>query len=77
MSASISSSQADPREIADGVLRIIETPAGQRQLRYRISSSDGGVSAINNITDEVQLKLLEAFGIKELTRFVERENGII
>jgi NAD(P)-dependent dehydrogenase (short-subunit alcohol dehydrogenase family) len=69
MSASISGSQADPQDLADGVLQIIETPAGQRNLRYRISASDGGVSRINGVTEEVQGKLLDAFGITEITKF--------
>lgn len=68
MSASISSSQADPQEVADSVVEIIETPAGQRQLRYRVSASDGGVSRINTVTDEVQAKILEAYGTTEMTR---------
>ena len=29
------------------MLAIVETPAGQRQLRYRVSPADLGVDAIN------------------------------
>jgi len=69
VSASLSSTQANPQEIADSVVQIIETPAGQRPLRYRVSSNDLGISRINAVTDEVQSKVLEAFGLTELTRF--------
>jgi NAD(P)-dependent dehydrogenase (short-subunit alcohol dehydrogenase family) len=69
ISASLSSTQANPQEIADSVVKIIETPAGQRLLRYRVSSNDLGISRINAVTDEVQSKVLEAFGLTELTRF--------
>ena len=72
MSAAVASSQADPQEIADIVLQIIETPVGQRRLRYRVSSNDSGVSRINTVTDEVHAELLEAYGITELTRLRER-----
>jgi len=41
--AKIASSRANPQEIADAVLRIIETPAGQRQLRYRVGPGGPGV----------------------------------
>src|SRR6266852_8377 len=34
--ARIGSSRANPQEIADVVLQIIETPAGQRSIRYRL-----------------------------------------
>jgi NAD(P)-dependent dehydrogenase (short-subunit alcohol dehydrogenase family) len=65
----LSNSQANPQEIADRVLEIIETPAGQRHLRYRVSSGDSPVSRINTVTDEVQAQVLEAFGLTEVTRF--------
>ena len=67
--AKISSSRANPQEIADTVLQIIETPAGQRQLRYRVGPGGPGVQRINTLTDEVQVELLEAFGITALAEF--------
>jgi len=62
-------SQDNPQEIGDAVLRIIETPAGQRKMRYRVGRGGPGVERINALTDEVQAQLLEAFGLAELTRF--------
>jgi len=61
-------SQANPQEVADAVLKIIQTPAGQRQLRYRVGANDLGVCRINTLTDEVQAQLLAAFGLTEMTR---------
>jgi NAD(P)-dependent dehydrogenase (short-subunit alcohol dehydrogenase family) len=69
LQAEIASSRANPQEIADAVLQIIETPAGQRQLRYRIGPGGPGVQRINALTDEVQEQLLNAFGIADLVRF--------
>jgi len=65
----ISSSQANPQEIADAVLQIIETPAGERKLRYRVGPGGSGVPRINDLTDEIQVQLLDAFGITALTKF--------
>jgi hypothetical protein len=65
----IRSSRANPQEIADKVLRIIETPGGQRQLRYRVGGGGRGVERINVLTDEIQAQLLEAFGITAATKF--------
>ncbi len=53
-------------------LQIIETPAGQRQLRYRVGANDLGVRRINALTDEVQAQLLAAFGMTDLARFKHR-----
>ena len=69
VSARLAGSQANPQEIADSVLRIIETRAGERQLRYRVSASDLGVSRINALTDEVQAQVLAGFGLTAATRF--------
>ena len=65
----IRSSRANPQEIADKVLEIIETPAGQRQLRYRVGGGGRGVERINALTDEIQAQLLEAFGITAAAKF--------
>jgi len=67
--AKIGSSRANPQEIADAVLQIIETPAGQRQLRYRMGPGGPGVQRINTLTDEVQAQMLEAFGITAEAKF--------
>jgi NAD(P)-dependent dehydrogenase (short-subunit alcohol dehydrogenase family) len=69
LKAMVAGSRANPQDIADGVLQIIETPAGQRQLRYRIGPGGPGVEKINALTDEVQAQMLEAFGITALTKF--------
>lgn len=65
----IGSTRANPQEIADFVLKIIETRAGQRQLRYRVGPGGPGVQRINELTDEVQAQMLEAFGITAETKF--------
>ena len=65
----IRNSRANPQEIADKVLQLIETPAGQRKLRYRIGLGGPGVERINTLTDEIQAELLEAFGITAAAKF--------
>jgi NAD(P)-dependent dehydrogenase (short-subunit alcohol dehydrogenase family) len=67
-------SRANPQEVADAVLRIIETPAGTRALRYRIGPGAGGVEAINEVCARVQAQLIEAYGIAAATRFVTKSN---
>jgi NAD(P)-dependent dehydrogenase (short-subunit alcohol dehydrogenase family) len=62
----------DPQELADAVLRIVETPAGQKKLRYRISRTNLGIDEINALCEQVQARVLEAFGIAADTAFVQR-----
>lgn len=73
MTSLVANTAGDPQEFADAVLRIIETPVGQKKLRYRVSKTDLGVDEINATTDRVQARLLELFGLTAETTFVQRE----
>ena len=69
LNAALSSNAGNAQEVADAVLRIIETPAGEKQLRYLVSPEGFGVDQINALSKQVQAKLLEAFGLAADTRF--------
>ncbi len=72
MNTLLVSSAGNPQEVADAVLRIVETPNGQRRLRYRVSAADFGVDNINTVSSEVQKQMLEGFGLTADTAFVQR-----
>jgi NAD(P)-dependent dehydrogenase (short-subunit alcohol dehydrogenase family) len=65
----LSSTAGNAQEVADTVLQIVETPAGERQIRYRVSATSFGVDEINAVSSKVQASLLEAFGIAADTKF--------
>jgi NAD(P)-dependent dehydrogenase (short-subunit alcohol dehydrogenase family) len=69
LNAALSSNAGDAQEVADAVLRIIETPAGEKQLRYLVSPEGFGVDQINALSKQVQAKLLEAFGLAADIKF--------
>ncbi len=71
----LNSSAADPQEVADAVLHIVETPSGQRRLRYRVSPKDVGVDEINALSERVQSRLLQAFDLSSDTAFVQRSTA--
>jgi NAD(P)-dependent dehydrogenase (short-subunit alcohol dehydrogenase family) len=71
INAALSSTAGDAQEVADAVLRIIETPAGEKQLRYFVSPQNFGVDEINALSKQVQASVLEAFGITADTKFVK------
>jgi NAD(P)-dependent dehydrogenase (short-subunit alcohol dehydrogenase family) len=66
--AALTASKADPREIPDALLRIIETPRARRALRYRIGQGARGVEAVNAVSAQAQEEFFKALGIAELTR---------
>ena len=63
----------NPQEVADAVLAILETPAGHKKLRYRVSPTDVGVDAINEVSARVQTGLLQALGLAGLTAFPQQK----
>jgi NAD(P)-dependent dehydrogenase (short-subunit alcohol dehydrogenase family) len=73
LNGALLSTAGNAQEVADAVLRILETPAGEKQLRYRISAASLGVDEINALSTQVQASLLEAFGIAADTKFLKGE----
>jgi len=73
INAALSSMAGNAQEVADAVLRIIETPAGEKQLRYLVSPQSFGVDEINALSKRMQAKLLEAFDLAADTKFVKGE----
>jgi NAD(P)-dependent dehydrogenase (short-subunit alcohol dehydrogenase family) len=71
INAALSSTAGNAQEVADTVLRIIETPAGERQLRYFVSPMGFGVDQINALSKQVQANMLEAFGLAADTKFLK------
>jgi NAD(P)-dependent dehydrogenase (short-subunit alcohol dehydrogenase family) len=65
----LAESKADPQEIADVVLKTIETPIGQRQLRQRVGGGINGIVELNQLSLGVQQQLLEGLGMAEIARF--------
>jgi NAD(P)-dependent dehydrogenase (short-subunit alcohol dehydrogenase family) len=71
VNAALSSGAGSAQEVADAVLRIIETPAGEKQLRYVVSPRTYGVDEINALAKQVQANVLEAFGLAADTKFIK------
>lgn len=73
INAVLAKSAGNAQEVADAIVRILETPSGQRKLRYRVSPSDLGVDAINEVSERVQARVFEAFGISVETTFTQQK----
>jgi NAD(P)-dependent dehydrogenase (short-subunit alcohol dehydrogenase family) len=73
MNAGLTAAAGNPQEVADVVLQVIETPAGQRHLRYRVSAGTAAVEEINNLSTKIQAQLLDAFGLTADTTFTQQK----
>lgn len=70
--STLTSRAGNPQQLADAILSIVETPAGHRQLRYRVSPANLGLDELNTLSAQVQTRLLEAFDLTAETTFVRR-----
>jgi NAD(P)-dependent dehydrogenase (short-subunit alcohol dehydrogenase family) len=59
----------DPQEVADAVLKLVETPAGKRPLRTGVGVNGEFVGELNEFTDKIQVTVMDFFGLKDLTKF--------
>ena len=66
-------SAGNPQEVADAVLSVIETPAGQKEIRYRVSAYDLGVDDINIVSARVQSQMINGFGLTDETTFTQQK----
>jgi NAD(P)-dependent dehydrogenase (short-subunit alcohol dehydrogenase family) len=71
INAALSSTAGNAQDVADALLRVIETPAGEKQLRYIVSPQDFGLNEINALSKRVQTSVLEAFGLAADTKFLK------
>jgi NAD(P)-dependent dehydrogenase (short-subunit alcohol dehydrogenase family) len=75
LDAALSTTAGNAQEVADAVLKIIETPAGEKQLRYFVSLASLGLDEINALSHRVQTNLLEAFGLTADTKYRKGNAG--
>ena len=62
-----SSNAPDPRDVANALVKLIETPAGQRPLRTVVDHHSGqGVTAINDAVSAVQKAVFTNFGLQDM-----------
>jgi NAD(P)-dependent dehydrogenase (short-subunit alcohol dehydrogenase family) len=69
LSAALESRAGNAQDVANAVLRIVETPAGERQLRYVVTPGPSGADQINAVAAQVQAKALEGLGFTADTKF--------
>ncbi len=65
ISASISGDDApDPQDVADAIIKLIETPAGRRPLRTAVDRNMAGMlEQVNERSDAIQASVLGSFGM--------------
>lgn len=68
-----SGEMGDPQEVAEAIVGLIETPAGQRPLRTLVGSDITILEQLNEYSTQMQAQLLEYMGMKELENVAPAE----
>jgi NAD(P)-dependent dehydrogenase (short-subunit alcohol dehydrogenase family) len=71
VNTALASRAGNAQEVADAVLQIVETPAGEKQLRYLVAPQDFGVGEINALAKRVQAGVVEGLGLVADTKFLK------
>ena len=66
--AALEPADADPTEVARAIVKIVETPHGQRPFRVHIDPSQDGAEIVNGVADRVRRELLRHIGLEDLLR---------
>jgi NAD(P)-dependent dehydrogenase (short-subunit alcohol dehydrogenase family) len=64
--ASLAPSDADPEEVARAVVRVVDTPKGERPFRIHIDPANDGAEEVNAVGDRIREQFYERIGLTEL-----------
>jgi NAD(P)-dependent dehydrogenase (short-subunit alcohol dehydrogenase family) len=66
--AEITPPEADPSEVAAAIVRVVDTPKGQRPFRVHIDPADDGAETVNRVGDLVRSAFYRRIGLDDLLR---------
>lgn len=59
---------ADPRDVAQAMVRVINLPHGKRPFRTHIGPSSDGAEVVNGVADRIREDLLRRIGLEDLLK---------
>jgi len=57
---------ADVTEIANAIVRVVDTPFGKRPFRVHVDPANDGAEVVNGVADRVRAELLRNMGLADL-----------
>jgi NAD(P)-dependent dehydrogenase (short-subunit alcohol dehydrogenase family) len=57
---------ADPADVAEAIVAVVETPYGMRPLRVHIDPADDGAAVVNAVADRIRVEFLTRIGLEDL-----------
>jgi hypothetical protein len=57
---------ADVTEVANAIVKVVETPFGKRPFRVHVDPASDGAEVVNGVADRVKTELLRNMGLGDL-----------
>jgi NAD(P)-dependent dehydrogenase (short-subunit alcohol dehydrogenase family) len=57
---------ADPADVANAIVAVVDMPYGKRPLRVHIDPADDGAAVVNAVADRIRVEFLTRIGLKDL-----------
>jgi NAD(P)-dependent dehydrogenase (short-subunit alcohol dehydrogenase family) len=64
--AALEPADADPAEVAQEIVRVVDTPFGHRPFRVHVDPSQDGAEIVNGVADRVRGEMYRNIGLPEL-----------
>ncbi|MBO0882865.1 MAG: SDR family oxidoreductase [Mycobacterium sp.] len=64
--AELAPPDADPSEVARAVVRVVDTPTGQRPFRVHIDPANDGAETVNALGDRIRREFYHRIGLEDL-----------
>ncbi|MDD7968307.1 SDR family NAD(P)-dependent oxidoreductase [Actinomycetospora lemnae] len=64
--AELAPADADPAEVARAIVRVVDTPAGERPFRVHVDPADDGAEVVNAVGDRVRTEFYRRIGLDDL-----------
>ncbi|MGC9543844.1 SDR family oxidoreductase [Streptomyces sp. UG1] len=64
--AALAPADADVRDVADAIVRIVDTPKGERPFRTTIDPADDGSERVSDVADSIRAEFYRRIGMTDL-----------
>lgn len=68
--AALEPADADAGEVARAIVRVVDTPFGQRPFRVHVDPSQDGAEVVNGVADRVRAEMFRRIGLEDLLKVV-------
>lgn len=66
--AALEPADADAAEVARAIVRVVDTPFGQRPFRVHVDPSQDGAEIVNGVADRVRAEMFRRIGLEDLLK---------